>query len=400
MKSILLMTACLLFLIPKAFKNDQTSKSSFPTIDVVANMNNLKQVNLSQFTSDIKYIPLETRENAPLRVTSNFDISDKYIVTTDGNACLLYDPAGRFIRKFGTKGRGPEEYQYISNLTISNDKKIVFSSFPDLLEFNIDGAFSRKYSKCLNIDQKYGLMSWHFVDDSLLLGVIDNNTGHQEFKALLVNKNGVVKQKYRNFDFLESKGSRIYNGQPKLFEFNKSVFLKENFNDTLFSLNKKYELIEQYIFNLGKFGVTKDVRTTFPPIINDYLCINEVFQTPDYFFLNANLGKKVQSRVLGVFDKKSKELIFCQPTNSENPLSKSGIYNDIDAGPMFFPVKMINDNTMAMIIEAKQLKDHVKSNDFKNNVPKYPEKKNKLEELANKLTEFDNPILILVTFKR
>jgi hypothetical protein len=41
----------------------------------------------------------------------------------------------------------------------------------------------------------------------------------------------------------------------------------------------------------------------------------------------------------------------------------------------------------------------VASDDFKFSVPKYPEKKKKLEELVNKITEFDNPVLILVTFK-
>jgi hypothetical protein len=55
---------------------------------------------------------------------------------------------------------------------------------------------------------------------------------------------------------------------------------------------------------------------------------------------------------------------------------------------------------MVMWIKASELKDHIESNDFKNNVPKYPEKKKQLEELTSKLTEFDNPILILVTFKR
>jgi len=400
MKTIIIMTVCLLFLLPNVNKDDQATKNSLQTIDIAGNMDNLKQVNLSQFTNDIKYIPFETREDAPLRLTYNFDISDNYIVTTDGNSCLLYDLSGHFIRKFGTKGRGPEEYQFITNLNIIKDKKVFFMSVPDLIEFNIDGSFSKRYSNCFLIDQKYGLVNWHFVDDTLYLGVVDNMRGQEEFKALLVNKYGVVKNKFRNYDMLEFKGDRIFNGLPKLFEFNNSVFLKQQFNDTLFSLNKKYELVPQYIFNLGKYGVPKDVRTTFPPIINDYFYINDLFLTPNYLFLNVNFGKKIPSQVLGIYDKKSKETIFCKPTNSENPLPRTGIINDVDAGPMFFPIKIINDYTMAMVIEAKQLKDHVRSNDFKNNVPKYPDKKKQLEELANKLTEFDNPILILVTFKK
>ena len=53
---------------------------------------------------------------------------------------------------------------------------------------------------------------------------------------------------------------------------------------------------------------------------------------------------------------------------------------------------------MVMWINAAELKTHVASDDFKNNVPKYPEKKKKLEELANSLSESDNPVLMLVTF--
>jgi transposase-like protein len=401
MKSIFLLIACLFVLKTNPDKDEQKSNIPLQSIDIVANMNNFKQANLSQFSGDIKYIPLETKEDALLRVTYNFDISDKHIVITDGTSCLLYDLTGHFIRKFGTKGRGPEEYQYISNLTISNDKKIIFTSSQDLFEFNTDGSFSSKYSRF--IDPKFYLSTWHLVNDSLLLCVFDNLSGRDEFKALLVSKNGVVKQKLRNYEVLENKGSRIFNGIPKIYEFNKSVYLKEQFNDTLFSLNKNYELTPQFTFNLGKLKMPPDVRTVFSEWtkrMNDYVLINETFQTPDYLLLNVNLGNRGSSKTLGIFNKKSKEFFFCQSTNSENPLSKGGFINDIDAGPMFFPVKMINDYTMAMIIEAKQLKDYLKSSDFKNNNPKFPDKKKQLEELGNKLTEFDNPILVLVTFKK
>jgi transposase-like protein len=401
MKSIFLLIACLFVLKTNPDKDEQKSNIPLQSIDIVANTNNFKQANLSQFSGDIKYIPLETKEDALLRVTYNFDISDKHIVITDGTSCLLYDLTGHFIRKFGTKGRGPEEYQYISNLTISNDKKIIFTSSQDLFEFNTDGSFSSKYSRF--IDPKFYLSTWHLVNDSLLLCVFDNLSGRDEFKALLVSKNGVVKQKLRNYEVLENKGSRIFNGIPKIYEFNKSVYLKEQFNDTLFSLNKNYELTPQFTFNLGKLKMPPDVRTVFSEWtkrMNDYVLINETFQTPDYLLLNVNLGNRGSSKTLGIFNKKSKEFFFCQSTNSENPLSKGGFINDIDAGPMFFPVKMINDYTMAMIIEAKQLKDYLKSSDFKNNNPKFPDKKKQLEELGNKLTEFDNPILVLVTFKK
>jgi len=63
--------------------------------------------------------------------------------------------------------------------------------------------------------------------------------------------------------------------------------------------------------------------------------------------------------------------ISCKPHNTElyefdpRVIVATGLFNDIDAGPRFYPKKQVNDSVMAMWIEAKQLKDHVASDDFK-----------------------------------
>jgi hypothetical protein len=147
--------------------------------------------------------------------------------------------------------------------------------------------------------------------------------------------------------------------------------------------------------------------------------LENVFQTQNYLILDCQFNVQFPAkrltpkivmegisswynttRALGIYDKQTKKLIFCKPTSTDNSLFTSGLYNDIDAGARFFPKTQVNDSTMVMSIEAKQLKDHVASADFKNTVVKYPEKKQQLEELANRLTEFDNPVLMFVTIKK
>jgi hypothetical protein len=103
---------------------------------------------------------------------------------------------------------------------------------------------------------------------------------------------------------------------------------------------------------------------------------------------------------LGIYDKRTGIMSFCKPTSTDNPLFASGFYNDIDAGPRFLPKIQINDSTMVMWIEAKRLRDHIASNDFKKYITKYHEKKKELENLANRLSDFDNPVLMEVTFKK
>jgi hypothetical protein len=400
MKKHLCIPMILFFIVFISCKNDQKSGNPLKTIDLAANISKIQQVNLSQFTDEIKYIPLESRDSALLRDDPPFDISDEFIITTDGDACLLYDLSGHFIRRFGTKGRGPDEFQFISNITISENKKIYFNSDVDLFEFNINGSLAFKLSNALLINDKYRLMNWHLVDDSLILGHIDNNRGQEEIKAMLINLNNTVKQKYRNYDLIEFQGSRVFNGSPRFYKFNGSVFFKEQFNDTLFSLNKKYELIPRYSFNLGNLGVTKAERGKHPTINSDYLFIFDIFQTERYLFLNISRQSKNPSSVFGIFNKEIDELVFSKPTDTDNSNNKSGIFNDIDAGPRFSPKRMVNDFTLASTITAKQLKDHVASDYFKNSKPRYPEKKKQLEDLAKSITEFDNPILMMVTFKK
>jgi hypothetical protein len=104
--------------------------------------------------------------------------------------------------------------------------------------------------------------------------------------------------------------------------------------------------------------------------------------------------------MLGVFNKASHELVFATPEKTDNALINTGLFNDFDGGPNFYPKVSVNDSTMAMWVDAYQLKEHVASDAFKNSTPKYPVKKKELQKLADSLSENDNPVLILCTFKK
>jgi hypothetical protein len=186
-------------------------------------------------------------------------------------------------------------------------------------------------------------------------------------------------------------------------------------------LDDKYKLNPAYSFNIGKYKEPVSERAKVRG--NDrlrFIYVYNVFQTKKYLFVECKFGNKFPAKritpletpiptlnpiwyntrsVLGIFDKIKGNLVFCKPTSTNNRLFTSGLYNDFDAGPRFFPQKQINDSTMAMFIEVKQLKEHIASDDFRKNNPKFPEKKEELEDLVNSLNEFDNPVLMFVTIK-
>lgn len=409
------------FFLILSIKVDDTY--SLKLIDIEANMKKMEVINLSQFTDNIHYVPLENKENLPLSYITYMDFSKDNILVADRNFCLLYDIYGRFVSKIGNKGRGPGEYSYLTNICIGKNGKIYLSDTENLYEYNNDGSFVKKYIKSLLLNDTYYLTSWFQISDSLFLGHVPNSSGLIDYKAILINKFGDIKHYYKNYNLFNRKiiVASTTDNYANVYKFKNEIFYKELYNDTLFCLTDQYELIPKYVFNLGKYKESDFERQIFNlDHISNCIQVYDAFQTERYLFLNCDFADYFPAkrltpkptpisfskpiwyntrRVLGIFDKKAGHLVFCKPTTTDNPLFTSGVYNDIDAGPRFFPKKQINDSTMVMLINAEELKDHVESYEFKNSVPKYSEKKKKLEDLAKNLSEFDNPILMFVNFK-
>jgi len=394
------------------------------TIDIESNLKKMELVKLSSFTNDIEYIPLENIKNLPLQNLNQITFSDSFILVSDLINCILYNNKGKYISKIGNNGRGPGEYQMIFNLGLVPGKnpKVFLSSLSDMYEFSMDGSFINKYSESLLINNYMSITKWYLLNDSLFFGHIANYAGNNAYKAAIFNKYGTTKGEYKNYIFFSDSRTKLGGWETiaQIYQFNKTVFYKELFNDTLFYLNENYELIPKYLFDLGHYKMPTSERGKDPSLIWNYITLYDVFQTEKYLLLNCRFGNHFPAKritpnpplfsggepvwlntnyVLGIYDKRTGKLKFSKPSNTDNPLFTSGLYNDIDCGPRFFPKTMANDSTMVMWVEAKQLKDHVASDDFKNGTAKYPEKKRKLQELAESLTEYDNPVLMFVTFK-
>lgn len=183
-----------------AFCDGNNEKSSSITsIDIEANINNMELINLSRFTDNIQYLKLENIEDLPLIGLNHISFSGNLILVDNGNICLLYDTTGHFISKIGSQGKGPGEYPAIINMNLGKQKEIYISVLYDLLEYNINGSFLKKYPKSLLINNEYWLQTWYPINDSLLFGHIPNSTGKIEYKALIVDKNGNIKQAFKNY---------------------------------------------------------------------------------------------------------------------------------------------------------------------------------------------------------
>jgi hypothetical protein len=416
-------------LIISGIANGQKNFKPISTIEIESSMKKMERINLSQYAGTIRYIPLETKDDLTISNISDCIVSGKNILIRSSRDCWLFDINGNLIKQIGKQGRGPGEYQFVVNARFDNSNKVYIQSLRDILEYKQDGSFITKYSNLFMFNNNLNdyFTEWQFYNDSLIFGHIPNKLGNSSYKALLINKTGNVIFKYINYDqFKMSKDEvrRSLDSEAHIYQFNKILYYKSLTNDTLFYLDKQYNLVPEFIFNLGRYKEPVKERTIKyrQETTNNYLSISKVFQTKDYLFFNCDFGDHFPAKrltpkivnlpngkvidvwtntrkVLGIYDKRTRKMSFSKPSNTDNPLFTSGFYNDIDAGPRFFPQVQVNDSTMAMWIDPKQLKEHVASDDFKNNDPKFLEKKKELEKLASSLSELDNPVLLFVTFK-
>lgn len=399
-----------------------TIRETNERIDIEGNINNLRIIYLSHFTDNIQYVPLETRENVLLDSECKCDFLDSLLLIYDLNQCQLYSRNGKFICSIGVKGNGPDEFQFCMQACFSKHSTIFMqSNLYELNEYSLDGKLINHYNNTFRINdsEDYFIVNWLLINDSLFFGHVPNTTGKIPYKAILKNKQGDIKQEWENYDFVARTGVAFgLERNAYLHTFNNLKYFKQFYNDTLFYLNDKFELIPTFSFHLGNLKMPASIRASNfgGAELWDYISLYNVYQTTNYLFLNVGFGNRFPAKrltaqtnipqigpvwyntthMLGIVNKNSGSFIFCKPTSTDNQLFTSGIYNDIDAGPRFFPDQMVDDSTFAMLISAENLKAHLASIDFQNSNPKYSDKKTALKNLGDNLSIMDNPILMVV----
>jgi hypothetical protein len=384
-------------------------------IEIEKNIDNFLPFTISDLDCEIEYVVLETTSESMLIGVWSVDISDDYILVADRDKCLLFDRNGNFISKIGSQGRGPGENRAFTQVKIFNDKIFLPDGLSNMMNiFNINGEFIH----ALKSPGKFYVLnsnSWMPVTDSTFLVHIPNITGNEENRAVLINNNGEILQKYANTTFYIDGSDKSMALTPATFyKHNGNIHFKQSLNDTIWQLSDGY-LNPSYVLDLGKYGISFEYYelpwVLFREKLADGITIENIFETRDYILLSMNFWRnypfdfyrenpfnQVNSvyNIIGLYTKTGGEFFHVAPSNVDHQIEPTGFKNDIDGGINFLPKYAVNDTLLVSWFHAYELEMYVASETFKNSIPKYPDKKKQLEELAASLDENDNPVLMVV----
>lgn len=349
------------------------------------------KITLSQIVDDIEYIPMD---NSVLFGIESFRIiRSKAIYAYQNNVGILkFNREGKYLNKIGTIGRGPGEYSYGGVFTVNDKTGVVYVyNFRQnkIIVYLNGGNFTYEIS-LKGYDNYYNAIDY-FNNHLILFDFLENHNAKNNW--LILDTLGKLVSNKKNsilpFDANVGVGGGTYKFENKIYYWN-------YYNDTIFKINPNFSWDVAFLFSQGenRWPRTKvtleQLSKLFSPV--------DLFETKQFLVIPFGLNSISNT---SIFDKKT----LIRYLNHHENSSEFFCFNDFDNGIMFRPRSVnyyIENNREYLIgfIDVLPLKTYVSSDEFKNSVPKYPEKKKELEKLANSLKETDNPVLMMVRLKK
>jgi hypothetical protein len=390
----------LLSLIVISCSQNKTSRDEPFVIDPGTFVEN--QITLTDIADDITYIPLDN--TIPLRGISTTEITTNNIYLPTGDAIVKYNRQGKFVVTIARRGRGPGEVQYGFNFAVDEKTGNVFVVDHSYITkvYNENGTFLREIS--LKNIEEFGWGGDIEIFNSLLFYSNSLGQGNSKYAWVFLDTLGnLVASKKNSVPPFQTNSGR----DAKIYKFGNRLFYYNYFNDTIFSISPDLSYKGEYLFAQGEHRWPKEgIRT------------GSIAETNAQIFKLFDPGKILETKrfiieqygyldIGGIcfIDKKSKKT-FLPLKLIENPTWQnvrkytSNLINDLDGGlaiENFYDYYSENDSEyLTSEINPLELKTYVASDEFKNNTPKYPEKKKELQNLADSLKETDNPVLMMI----
>ncbi|HCV15623.1 MAG TPA: hypothetical protein DF637_04750 [Rikenellaceae bacterium] len=412
---IITVTAICCAVISCSSNSDDSRKG---LIDVESAVGKGSVVNLSEIASDIKYVRLETKAESVIGNVWNVKLSKGKIYVSDNKYTIsIFSEDGKFIKKFSRVGRGPEEYINLMSFQVNDtDGGIeILDSSGRIIRHDSDGNFieviDKIYSKSRS--QTFINMSDFFVSSWYINSRSEDKSETVYGVTAYRDTSDIINEKTLT-SYSGMKTQQIDGGMmifmridpPSLVKYKDELRFMVSECDTIFNMDSKGRVSCKYVLNYGKYQAPKEQNfDSYTNNESNFITLATGFkETERYMLFDFNLralapepiervskgrdGKESVSKntnVYAVFDKRKENLTFLnQPEKGT-----MGFKEDIKGGFPFWPRftgnqgELINfRNAIDIIIEAEKNPDDTFMN-----------------ELASKLTENDNPVIIIVTPK-
>ena len=367
----------------------KANETDYPVLSVDITKRNIPSV--FDIFSKIEIIPLETTDSSLLGERSiNITSYNNHYYTLNQPVPSVFvfycfDEQGKFIRQIGSRGQGPEEYNYVNSYVINKSDNTVelLSPFGYIYTYELTGKFVGK-KRLPDLVPNY--QDIKLLNDSLRILTSSVGNNEDQLYVYSTKSNTIVNSFYQENPAI----SPIYTSQ--LYQYNDSIYFFAPLVSTVFKINQHgYEVAYAWDFGAMNPENTKldsDItKQHLSELLHDsqikgiYIC---PFQNDTYYYTQfSRYVDQVIAPPINVFyDKRN---------------NKKYVFETFKEDLSFFPVYWCNDYVLAS--SATVLFNSVTNTEMPNKkvIPSVLDEENRKKLEA--MQEDDNPFIIKYYFK-
>jgi len=350
-----------------------SSKKELPTINIGSALLSAGNVDISSYIKEIKYIPLETSDSCMIgEIYVINKVGDLIYISDNHDNLFVFNTNGKFIRKIGQKGRGPQEYQDILGLTV--DRKngdIYLIGMGNLYHYGKNGDF--KHSSMIDGNLQVGTLD----DFNNLIFIFPTRKVNPDTTNLLAicNTKGNVIKNIR---------SRTEDGNISVFNWIYSkegfTYFKEELSDTLYRMGENLIPQAYLLLDLKELSFTPELFE-FSALEKwvDYYRLYNMFEFKNLTIFNLQKG---------LMDRNITSMVYLKEPGLVGFVGdKKGVGGIIMDGVAQLPIADEN-KALVCLVSLDDIVENV--GNIKN-----PD----LARIAKTNTTNSNPVLSVITFK-
>ncbi|MBU2903440.1 6-bladed beta-propeller [Arenibacter algicola] len=335
--------------------SDESAKNKIKSLKINP-YNKLVECNLSDITSNLDTIFLETKRESLIGLFSSLVYLDKEIIIYKSEEkIIIFDGKGKYKNQIDASGKGPGEYTTILKVFVDNSRNwIHIVDIAGILIYNFEGSYIKTIETGF---RPAGL--YKNKEDNFIVPIIQNY--NEEDREML----NIYDSSFTRISSFKSKNPDKYsNLEQHIFQvgnpygFDNKVFYKEPFVDTIYQV---YDTIlkPHIVLNLGdnKMSTAEGVNILQNNEAKNKIHLSDMYESENYFFLTYYFN---ESTFFTVFNKANEKVIghikYTQEDYKlDNGRVRFGIHNDYFKNTLAFRPNYINDDQIVCVVSPAYL---------------------------------------------
>lgn len=385
-------------------------ENRYEVIDLAGAVHNVEPCKLSTYASNIDYLPIGSEDSVLLGdiYYHKFLVDEEniFIVAPKMKCIYMFGRDGKLIRSIGQRGRAYGEYTAARSMMSDSgsdllmveggNKTVIYSTTDGSCkgEYNFDELFDKSKDQLMvardgrsQIISNVTIAKIVMKDKKFYLATGDQSTLDQAL--IIVGENGAIES---SVEIRKTEVRNFFNNvlTSGIYEYDNKINLIHGLQDTIYQLEGE-RLIPRIAINYGNYQTLSTQKSrrrsnNSMQVAVGYQFIESAAMIAGTVFLpsSAVVYSNGSQYSNFVYDKASRKSVI---VDYQEEFDMAGFINDIDGGMPFWP-QQLRGNKMFSFVDAGTFIEMSK----KCNSPK-------MKEVARKLTEESNPVLVEVTLK-